>query len=84
MADQVFMYAIVAGAFAVLTGILFGSRAKRKSEEKKSAAPASTSGERRGAIKIYFSYFENNRLRLPTLKIVVNDVQGEVLEESIC
>jgi hypothetical protein len=26
MADQVFMYAIVAGAFAVLTGILFSSR----------------------------------------------------------
>jgi hypothetical protein len=50
MADQVFMYVIVAGAFAVLTGILFGSRAKRKSEEKKSAAPASTSGEKRGAI----------------------------------
>jgi hypothetical protein len=25
MADQVFMYGIVAGVFAVLTGILFGS-----------------------------------------------------------
>jgi hypothetical protein len=51
MADQVFMYGIVVGAFAVLTGILFGFRAKRKSEEKKSAAPASTSGgERKGAI----------------------------------
>jgi hypothetical protein len=50
MADQVFMYAIVAGALAVLTGILFGSRAKRKSEERKSTAPPSTSGERKGAI----------------------------------
>ena len=50
MADQVFMYAIVVGAFAVLTGILFSSRAKRKSEERESTAPASTSGERRGAI----------------------------------
>ncbi|MGI0042447.1 MAG: hypothetical protein ACRD47_01950 [Nitrososphaeraceae archaeon] len=51
MADQVFMYGIVVGAFAVLTGILFSSRAKRKSEERKSTAPASTSGgERKGAI----------------------------------
>jgi hypothetical protein len=51
MADQVFMYAIVVGAFAVLTGILFSFRAKRKSEEKKSTAPATTSGgERKGAI----------------------------------
>lgn len=50
MADQVFMYAIVAGAFAVLAGILFGSRAGRKSEERKSTAPASSSGERKGAI----------------------------------
>jgi hypothetical protein len=50
MADEVFMYAIVVGAFAVLTGILFGSRAKRRSNEKKSAPPASTSGERKGAI----------------------------------
>jgi hypothetical protein len=50
MADQVFMYAIVAGAFAVLARILFSSRAKRKSEERKSTAPASTSGERKGAI----------------------------------
>jgi hypothetical protein len=50
MTDQVFMYAIVAGTFAVLTGILFSSRAKRKSEEKKSTAPASTpGGERKGA-----------------------------------
>ena len=46
-----FMYGVVIGAFAVLTGILFGFRAKRKSEERKSAAPASTSGEeRKGAI----------------------------------
>jgi hypothetical protein len=50
MADQVFMYAIVVGAFAVLTGILFGSRGKRRLGEKKSAAAASTSGERKGAI----------------------------------
>lgn len=50
MADQVFMYAIVVGAFAVLTGILFGSRTKRRSVEKKSASAASTSGERKGAI----------------------------------
>ncbi len=50
MADQAFMYAIVVGAFAVLTGILFSSRAKRRSEEKKSAATPSTSGERKGAI----------------------------------
>jgi hypothetical protein len=35
MADQVFMYAIVAGVFAVLTGILFGSRLKRHSGETK-------------------------------------------------
>jgi hypothetical protein len=51
MADQVFMYGIVVGAFAVLTGILFSSRAKRKSEEKKSTSRTSTSGgERKGAI----------------------------------
>jgi hypothetical protein len=50
MADQVFMYGIVVGAFAVLTGILFSSRAKRKSEERKSAAPATSEGERKGAI----------------------------------
>jgi len=51
MADQVFMYGIVVGAFAALTGILFSSRAKRKSEERKSTAPTSTSGgERKGAI----------------------------------
>jgi hypothetical protein len=50
MADQVFMYGIVVGAFAVLTGILFSSRAKRKSEERKSAAPATSGGERKGAI----------------------------------
>jgi hypothetical protein len=50
MADQVFMYGIVVGAFAVLTGILFSFRAKRKSEERKSAAAATSSGERKGAI----------------------------------
>ena len=45
-----FMYAIVISAFAVLTGILFSSRAKRKSEKRKSIPPSSASGERRGAI----------------------------------
>ena len=35
MADQVFMYAIVAGVFVVLTAILFGSRVKRHSAEAK-------------------------------------------------
>ena len=44
MADQVFMYCIVAGVFAVLTGILFGSRVKRHSGEakieKQEGAPA--------------------------------------------
>jgi hypothetical protein len=35
MADQVFMYDIVAGVFAVHTGILFGSRVKRHSSEAK-------------------------------------------------
>ena len=44
MADQVFMYGIVAGVFAVLTGILFGSRVKGHSGEakieKQEGAPA--------------------------------------------
>jgi len=35
MADRVFMYGIVAGVFAVLTGILFGSRVKRHSGNAK-------------------------------------------------
>jgi hypothetical protein len=35
MADQPFMYAIVAGVFAALTAILFGSRAKRCLEQSK-------------------------------------------------
>lgn len=49
MADQPFMYAMVVGAFAVLTAILFSFRAKRKSEERKSAGPTpSTSEERKG------------------------------------
>jgi hypothetical protein len=52
MADQAFMYAIVVGAFAVLTGILFAFRAKRKSEERKAAAPLLFRlGERKGAIQ---------------------------------
>ncbi|MGB8087563.1 MAG: hypothetical protein WCF07_14850, partial [Nitrososphaeraceae archaeon] len=49
MEDQVFMYAMVAGVFVVLTGILFWSRASRKSEERKSTSTI-TSGERKGAI----------------------------------
>jgi hypothetical protein len=49
MADQVFMYAKVAGVFVVLTGILFWSRASRKSEERKSVS-TTTSGERKSAI----------------------------------
>jgi hypothetical protein len=35
MADQVFMYGIVAGVFAVFTGILLGCRVKRHSGEPK-------------------------------------------------
>jgi len=35
MADQLFMYGIVAGVFAVFTGILFGCRVKRHSSEEK-------------------------------------------------
>jgi hypothetical protein len=35
MADEVFMYGIVAGVFAVFTGILFGCRVKRHSGEVK-------------------------------------------------
>lgn len=50
MADQVFMYAVAAGSFAVLTAILFGSRAKRKSEERKSRPSAPMSEESKGAI----------------------------------
>lgn len=50
MADQPFMYAIVIGALAVLTGILFTSRARRKSGERKSAAPSPSSEERKGAV----------------------------------
>jgi hypothetical protein len=49
MADQVFMYAIVAGVFVVLTWILFWSRTSWKSEERKSTS-TTTSGERKGAI----------------------------------
>lgn len=51
MADQVYMYAIVAGAFVILTGILFWSRVSWKSEERKSTSTSTTtSGERKGAI----------------------------------
>jgi hypothetical protein len=35
MADIIMMYALTSGVFAVLTGLLFGSRAKRHSVEKK-------------------------------------------------
>jgi hypothetical protein len=34
MADQVFMYGIVVGAFAVLTGILFSFRAEKVGREE--------------------------------------------------
>jgi hypothetical protein len=45
MADSVMSYAIVAGVFAVLTGILFGARAQRYRTgyaETKSAARGDT------------------------------------------
>jgi hypothetical protein len=52
MTDEIFMYGITAGAFAVLTGILFGSRGKRKSEDRKLEAGSSGSSGtgRSGAI----------------------------------
>lgn len=52
MADEIFMYGVAAAAFAVLTGILFGSRGKRKGEERKLAAGTGESSEsgRSGAI----------------------------------
>jgi hypothetical protein len=52
MTDEIFMYGVTAAAFAVLTGILFGSRGKRKSEERKLAAGSSASSGtgRSGAI----------------------------------
>lgn len=52
MTDEIFMYGIAAGAFAVLTGILFGSRSKRKAEEKKLTAGStgSSEGRKSGAI----------------------------------
>lgn len=52
MTDEIFMYGIAAGAFAVLAGILFGSRSKRKAEEKKLTAGStgSSEGGRSGAI----------------------------------
>ena len=43
MADEVFIYAVTAGVFVVLTAILFGSRAKRLSSgdkiEKREGSP---------------------------------------------
>ena len=50
--DEIFMYGITAGAFVVLTGILFGSRSKRKAEEKKliAGSTGSSEGGRSGAI----------------------------------
>ena len=48
MADEIFMYGATAAAFAILTGFLFWSRGKRRSEEKKSVSPASS--EKSGAI----------------------------------
>jgi hypothetical protein len=52
MTDEIFMFGIAAGVFAVLTGILFGSRGKRKAEEKKLTAGSTGSSEsgRSGAI----------------------------------
>lgn len=52
MTDEIFIYGIAAGAFAVLTGILFGSRSRRKAEDRKLAAGAtgSSEGGRSGAI----------------------------------
>lgn len=52
MTDEIFMYGIAAGAFVVLTGILFGSRSKRKAEERKLTAGStgSSESERSGAI----------------------------------
>lgn len=52
MTDEIFMYGIAAGVFAVLTGILFGSRGKRKTEERKLTAGSTESSEtgRTGAI----------------------------------
>lgn len=52
MTDEIFMYGLAVVAFAVLTGILFGSRGKRKAEERKLAAGSTGSSEsgRTGAI----------------------------------
>lgn len=59
MADQVFMYTIVAGAFVILTGILFWSRVSRKSEERKSTSTSTTtSGERKVQSKTYSFIFD--------------------------
>jgi hypothetical protein len=52
MAEEIFMYGVAAGAFAVLTAILFASRGKRKSDERKMTAGSTGSSEtgRSGAI----------------------------------
>jgi hypothetical protein len=42
MADKVFIYAITAGVFVVLTAILFGSRVKRNSGISKPAVEESS------------------------------------------
>ncbi|MFZ0328656.1 MAG: hypothetical protein WBP64_14830 [Nitrososphaeraceae archaeon] len=43
MADEMFMFGVVTGVFAVLAGLLFASRAKRKSVdlevERRAGAP---------------------------------------------
>ncbi|HZD36391.1 MAG TPA: hypothetical protein VE130_14405 [Nitrososphaeraceae archaeon] len=49
MADEIFMYGATVVAFAILTGFLFWSRGRRRSEEKRSA-PSTVSSEKRGAI----------------------------------
>ncbi|MGA7369513.1 MAG: hypothetical protein WBX01_10315 [Nitrososphaeraceae archaeon] len=52
MTDEIFMYGIAAGSLAVLTAILFGSRGKRKADERKLTADSTGSSEsgRTGAI----------------------------------
>jgi hypothetical protein len=52
MTDEIFMYGVAAAVFAILTGILFGSRGKRKAEERKLTAGSTGSSEagRSGAI----------------------------------
>jgi hypothetical protein len=52
MTDEIFMYGVAAGSFAILTAILFASRGKRKADERKITAGPTGSSEtgRTGAI----------------------------------